>query len=76
MRRIGDLFKDLGFKEGSSLAVQKAFVKHLVQAADRSSPQNASPIPEQNRKSTKPDISTNTPEQLSFDPEILKSGNS
>lgn len=75
MRRIGDLLKDLGFKEGSSVEVQKAFIKHLVNAADRSSIQNVSLIPEQKSKPTESEKSANTPDQLSFDPEILKAGN-
>lgn len=69
MKKIGNLFKELGFKKEASLDVQRAFFKHLVQAADRSTYQNPSPISEQ----IKP--RENTDPQLSFDPEVLKAGN-
>ncbi|HMN67113.1 MAG TPA: hypothetical protein PKC28_01110 [Bdellovibrionales bacterium] len=63
MRRIGDLFKELGFNKDSSPEVQKAFVRHLIKAAAESRPV-APPTP----------IASSEPKkeaQLSFDAEIL-----
>lgn len=61
MRRIGDLFKELGFNKDASVDVQKAFVRHLVKQADKTAqPQT---IPE--TKPEKPE------DQLSFDAEVL-----
>ncbi len=34
MKSAAHILKDLGFNPDSSLAVQKAFVKHMVQQAD------------------------------------------
>lgn len=72
MKKIGNLFKELGFKKDSSIEVQRAFFKHLVQAADRSTQQNSSLFSEQKQKA---EIKTEQASQLSFDPEILKAGN-
>jgi hypothetical protein len=69
VRKFGDLMKDLGFNEEASLDVKKAFIRHLVQAADRSSPQNLTPISKQSLK-TPTKVSEEV--QLSFDPELLK----
>jgi hypothetical protein len=66
---MGDLFKELGFKAEASPRVQRAFFKHLVQAADRSTQQNRDLFSEQKSKAENPS------DQLSFDPEILKAGN-
>lgn len=72
MKKMGDLFKELGFKKDSSLEVQRAFFKHLVRSGDRSTQQNPDLFSEQKSKSE-----TQKPpaQQLSFDPEILKAGN-
>ena len=69
MKKMGDLFKELGFKKDASLDVQRAFFKHLIQAADRSTPRNSNSISEQKVKPLK------SGEQLAFDPEVLKAGN-
>ncbi len=70
MRKIGDLFHDLGFNKEASMDVKKAFVNHLVRSADRSSIQNPSLILEQ--KSEKKSKNKAPETQLSFDLEILK----
>lgn len=70
MRKIGDIFQDLGFNKDASDDVKKAFVKHLVRAADRSSVQNSSSISKQ--VAEKKSVSKLSDTQLSFDPEILK----
>lgn len=57
MRRIGDLFKELGFNKDAPLETQKAFVRHLVNEADKS----ANPIP----------ILKTEGAQLSFDHKVL-----
>ena len=72
MKKIGNLFKELGFKKDSSIEVQRAFFKHLVLAADRSTQQNPSLFSEHKAKI---ENKTEQPSQLSFDPEILKAGN-
>lgn len=38
MRSIGDLMKELGFNEDSSLDAKKAFIKNLVKAAEAVAP--------------------------------------
>lgn len=55
MQRIGDLLKELGFKKDSDEEVQKAFVRHLIKAAEVSKNQRQSMEIGQ------------LPEQLSFD---------
>ncbi|MCB0364203.1 MAG: hypothetical protein H6624_13885 [Bdellovibrionaceae bacterium] len=35
MRHIGELLKELGFNPDSPLGTQKAFVRHLIQQANR-----------------------------------------
>jgi hypothetical protein len=63
VRRIGDLMKDLGFNKDSSVETQKAFIKHLIEAANRASPQ----IPKEKVETVEPPKAA----QLSFDAEIL-----
>ena len=55
MRRIGDVMKELGFNKESDEDTQKAFIRHLIKAANVSQFQ---------RKSNKMQIE---PQQLSFD---------
>ena len=55
MRRIGDLMADLGFNKDSNEDTQKAFIRHLIRAANVSQFQ---------RKSSKIQAE---PVQLSFD---------
>jgi hypothetical protein len=61
MRRLGDIIQDLGLKEDGPLNTKEAFVRHLIRAANATSPQLPLEKPEQ-----KP-----TDAQLSFDPSIL-----
>lgn len=35
MRHVGDLLKELGFNKDAPLETQKAFLKHLVKAAEQ-----------------------------------------
>lgn len=72
MKKIGTLFEELGFKKDASLSVQRAFIKHLVQAADRPTQQNQKVFLEQ---ATPKYPAPTKNEQLTFDPEILKAGN-
>lgn len=69
MRKMGDLMKDLGFNQEASMDVKKAFIRHLVKAADRSSPQNLTPIAKQ-PEPKKCELPAGT--QLAFDLELLK----
>jgi hypothetical protein len=63
MRRIGDLMKDLGFNKDAPIETQKAFIRHLIQAAN-----GAPPIVEIPKQILKPELPG---EQLCFDAEIL-----
>lgn len=69
MRKLADLMKDLGFNTEASLDVKKAFVRHLVAAADRSSSLNLTPI---SKPALKIPTEVSQEAQLSFDPELLK----
>lgn len=55
MRRIGEIMEDLGFDKNGSVETQKAFIKHLIKAAQ---------VTQIDRK-TKPLVQE--PVQLSFD---------
>lgn len=61
MRRIGDLFKELGFNKDASVEVKRAFIRHLVKQADKTAQPQTLP---ETRSET-------TDSQLSFDAEIL-----
>ncbi len=61
MRRIGELFKELGFNKDASVDVKKAFVRHLVREADKTAP--LQPLPKTIQKNSDP--------QLSFDAAVL-----
>lgn len=63
MRRIGDLMKEMGFNKDAPLETQKAFIRHLIQAAN-----GAAPVSENSKQNLKP---VSEGEQLSFDPDIL-----
>ena len=55
MRRIGEIMEDLGFNKEGSVETQKAFIKHLIKAAQVSQiDRKSKPLPKE-------------PEQLSFD---------
>lgn len=54
MRRIGEIMEDLGFDKDGSVETQKAFIKHLIKAAQ---------ISQIDRKTKRLDPE---PEQLSF----------
>ncbi len=60
MRRIGEIMQDMGFKPGSSEETQKAFILHLIAAANRSAPRPVAIPPEPPQA-----------QQLSFDADIL-----
>lgn len=62
MRRIGDLFEELGFNPDAPIETQKAFVRHLTRAAAGQAAQKPSEL----KKTAEP-----AGQQLSFDPEIL-----
>jgi hypothetical protein len=65
------LLKQLGFNKDAPLETQKAFVKHLIQAANNSDiarTQSTSAVPKEN---TQTNSRNSPPAQLSFDPDIL-----
>jgi hypothetical protein len=57
MRPIGDLMVEMGFNKDAPMETQKAFIRHLIRAANVTPP----PAPALPQKEV----------QLSFDPEIL-----
>lgn len=61
MRRIGELFKELGFNKDASVDVKKAFVRHLIREADKTAP--LQPLPKTTHMNSEP--------QLSFDATVL-----
>jgi hypothetical protein len=68
MRSIGELMKDMGFNKDAPVDTQKAFIRHLIKAANENQrnvpPLEAAPAP----------VSQLQPlaeAQLSFDPTIL-----
>lgn len=65
MKRIGDIMKDLGFKEGAPEGVQKAFIKNAIREAYGAEVKNLSDYRPQ--KSTKPEKKIAVGQQLSFD---------
>ena len=62
MRSIGDLMKDMGFNADAPVETQKAFIRHLISAANSVA---QSPLP--NRSTTAKQVDS----QLSFDPDVL-----
>ena len=70
MKKVGDLFQELGFNEKGSDQVKIAFIKNLVRAAygvELAGPKQA---PQQSVKTTTPIMKSESPkklEQLSFD---------
>jgi hypothetical protein len=64
MRPIGELMKEMGFNKDAPLETQKAFIRHLIAAANGTAPA-ARPLPIAEK------IPVNTDPQLSFDPSIL-----
>ena len=67
MRRVGDLLKDLGFNKDAPIETQKAFVRHMLQAAENSRP---APIPAAAPTPPEPEPVPSAI-QLSFDPNVL-----
>lgn len=65
MRRLGDLFTQMGFKPEASNSVKTAFLKHLKKAATATSMENRKEIPKQSPSDR----------QLSFDADVLEAGN-
>jgi hypothetical protein len=61
MRRVGDLMKDLGFNAEAPIETQKAFIRHLIRAANGAPP----PTPIQAAQAAPKEA------QLSFDPDVL-----
>ena len=35
MKRVGDIMKEMGFKEDASAETKKAFIRHLIQVATK-----------------------------------------
>jgi hypothetical protein len=64
MRPIGDLMKEMGFNKDAPLETQKAFIRHLISAAN-GVPPRVPPAVE-----AKP-VEAVSEKQLSFDSEIL-----
>ena len=60
MKKVGQLMQELGFRKDAPESVQKAFLNHLIKAA------NQEPIRLLDEKAKRADIET-TIEQLSFD---------
>ncbi|MGZ3723710.1 MAG: hypothetical protein ACXVA9_12295 [Bdellovibrionales bacterium] len=65
MRSIGDLMKDMGFNAEAPVETQKAFIRHLIRAANGAGPATATPI------ATAPAPLQKGESQMSFDPDIL-----
>ena len=68
MKSVGDIFKELGFNKDASLDTQKAFLKHLISAANAST-QNFS-AKQQVATQSPVEVVTqekNTGQQLEFD---------
>ena len=67
MRSIGELMKEMGFNKDAPLDTQKAFIRHLIKAANESSAirEKTIALPE-----AKP-APVSSEGQLSFDPDIL-----
>ncbi len=61
MKKVGDMMKDLGFKEGASEEVTKAFIKNLIRQAYGVEVKEAFAEANPNPKAPK------KPEQLAFD---------
>lgn len=72
MRKIGDLFADLGFNPDSSTDAQKAFIKHLIKAAEQNQPTNTASVVQKTLPAeavTSAQLKTQTkvePQQLEF----------
>jgi hypothetical protein len=64
MRSIGELMKDMGFNKDAPVETQKAFIRHLIRAANETSRAPAMPVAAQVKPAT-------AEAQLSFDPAIL-----
>lgn len=65
MKKIGDLMKDLGFKQDAPDSVKEAFIKHLIKA---STGVNTMTPSEKKVVKESPNVtSLKFPEQLSFD---------
>ena len=67
MRSIGELMKDMGFNKDAPIDTQKAFIRHLIKAANENQ-RNVAPI---EAASSAPHSQAPAEAQLSFDPTIL-----
>jgi hypothetical protein len=73
MRSIGELMKDMGFNQDAPLETQKAFIRHLIKAANETD-QTRNQIQKQSIPAAPLEIaypSSPGETQLSFDPNIL-----
>ena len=67
MRDIGDLLKELGFNPDSPLTTQKAFIRHLIEQANRMErPPSVLPVSNQDELRLKDEPASQKFEQLSF----------
>jgi hypothetical protein len=64
MRSIGELMKDMGFNKDAPIDTQKAFIRHLIRAANENSNGREITAPA-------PPVQAPAEAQLSFDPNIL-----
>jgi hypothetical protein len=70
MRSIGELMKDMGFNKDAPVETQKAFIRHLIKAANETSNQRpAAPSAPIEKPLAAPFNPSET--QLSFDSNIL-----
>lgn len=70
MKKVGDMMKDLGFKEGASEETTKAFIKNLIRQAYGVEVKEAFTVanPSPSKDPAKPPlIGLAQPEQLAFD---------
>lgn len=67
MRKIGDLYADLGFNPDSSTDAQKAFIKHLIKAAEQNQPIQNQTVAQKSTPSPAAQTQTKVePQQLEF----------
>lgn len=65
MKKVGDLFEELGFRKDGSDSVKRAFVENLVRAATQTPPPQAPSVIATSKQQE---------EQLSFDFDALEGG--
>lgn len=67
MKKVGDLFKELGFKDEAPDGVKEAFIKHLIKASTGQIVETPSERKAVNSATDKVKKITQFSEQLSFD---------